>query len=112
MGYYRKSVHLLACHFLLTALLSSLHREICSAEAADGRRRQQQQRNNSRRPNNSSRSQQQEASPADYYGILGVSKRSKEKDIKSAYRKLALKVRQLDRFKGKCCMDSESIFGT
>ena len=49
--------------------------------------RQQQNSNNNR----SNRQQQQQSGPDDLYKILGVKKNANDKEIKSAYRKLALK---------------------
>jgi hypothetical protein len=61
---------------LLLVLLSTT----TPASAAPQRRRPHRQTN-----------QQQQKKPDDYYGVLGLSKRASSKQIKSAYRKLALK---------------------
>ncbi len=75
-------------------------------EAAEDSRRQKRKQNeqeqprrnrssssggSSRNKNNRSRSQSNEKQPNDYYNILNVKKSAKLKDIKKAYRKLALK---------------------
>ena len=68
-------------------------------ENRQNRRQQQQQQQQQRSQGGGSR-QQKNSGPDDPYKILGVKKNAKDKEIKSAYRKLALKyhVRSL------CCL--------
>ncbi|KAL9191445.1 hypothetical protein ACHAXT_001151 [Thalassiosira profunda] len=107
----RSAVLLLACHFLLstsTCNKRSVFGGIRAAEAADGRRRQGN--GNSRQRRQQQQQQQQsgknQQSDNDYYKILGVSKNAKAKDIKSAYRKLALK-HHPDKFKPDANLSEE-----
>ncbi len=68
--------------------------------AADSRRRQQRRSNSNTNQNRWSNQNQrkEETSPDDYYKILNLSKNASQKDIKSSYRKLALK-HHPDKFK-------------
>lgn len=105
---HRNFLILLACHGLLSTLsYNNKHgtfRGVHTVEAADGRRRQQQQQQQQQRRSNNGSSnnrqnqqrhqqsnQNQNNDPNDYYRILNVKKTAKPKEIKSAYRKLALK---------------------
>lgn len=82
---YRKWALLLAaCHFLSSSTTSrnSKKYKIFAVDAADGnRRRQQTDQNQNKDPRD----------PSGYYQALNVEKTSDQKQIKSSYRKLALK---------------------
>lgn len=63
-----------------------------SVEAANKQRRKEENKNQHKRPpTNEGRRKTKETGPDDPYKILGVKKTAKDKEIKSAYRKLALK---------------------
>lgn len=79
----KKHLLLLILLILLKTTLSIAARQKRRAGGgADGQQKQQRQRR---------QEQSQEQKEADYYTVLGLSKKCKPKDIKKAYRKLALK---------------------
>ena len=85
-----KSVILLFSLSLLSSLPSSPIRSVAAADRRQRSRQgqgQQQQRQQQGRQQGSSKNK----GPDDPYKILGVAKNAKDKEIKSAYRKLALK---------------------
>mmetsp|Transcript_28866 Transcript_28866/g.58230 ORF Transcript_28866/g.58230 Transcript_28866/m.58230 type:complete len:537 (-) Transcript_28866:114-1724(-) len=102
---FNTKIFLLLCHFLLSTLIptsccSRMSFGLRPVGAADSRRRQQ--RRSSSNTNQQRRSNQNqrmaESSYDDYYKILNLSKTASQKDIKSSYRKLALK-HHPDKFK-------------
>jgi curved DNA-binding protein CbpA len=80
------------CSILLVALLSSSF-----VTAASGRSRQQQKRPAAKNDSD------------DYYGVLGLKRNAKQKDIKKAYRKLALKYHP-DKVPEEKKKESEEVF--
>ena len=82
---YRKwALLLVACHFLSSSTTSRNIKKykIFAVDAADGnRKRQQTHQNQNKDPHD----------PSGYYQALNVEKKADQKQIKSSYRKLALK---------------------
>eukprot|EP00956_Cyclotella_meneghiniana_P005578 scaffold7169_cov76-Cyclotella_meneghiniana.AAC.10 len=87
----------LASHYHPLQSYSSSSSLFASAATAKNKHQRQRQRENEERRqqqnnnNRNSRKQQQQSGPDDLYKILGVKKNANDKEIKSAYRKLALK---------------------
>lgn len=111
----RNAIFLLGCHFLLSTSTSSNKRSIFgpvvhTVEAADNRRQngggQRRQGNNNnnnnqwghQQPGGQQHQQKQNGDPNNYYGVLKLPQKADAKEIKSAYRKLALKFHP-DKFK-------------